>query len=132
MVMQQGIDEERAPAAGGRALERPMGAEDGVVYYEVVEGVAVAALTRGELERSRGVAATAYEAGRASRNVRPRKQDRYEFIHQLVTAGEKRWDRILQAVLAHNSGWAMKAGRPIKAKSLQNGYIIWLRNRGGS
>jgi hypothetical protein len=102
------------------------------VYYEVVAGVPVVGLTRGELERSRGAALDAYEAGRASRNVRPRKQDRYDFIHQLVTAGETDWAKILKAVLAHNAAWGMKKGRPVKARTLQNGYRLWLRQREGA
>jgi hypothetical protein len=117
------------PVAGGEGLDRLMREEGAGVYYEVVEGVPVAALTRAELERSRGVALDAYEVGRASRNVRPRKQDRYDFIHQLVTAGEEDWAAILRAVLAHNSAWVTKKGRPVKPRTLQNGYRLWLRKR---
>jgi hypothetical protein len=118
-----------APVPGGEGLDRLMREERAGVYYEVVEGVPVAALTRGELESSRSVALDAYAAGRASRDVRPRKQGRYEFIHQLVTAGEKDWEMILRAVLAENSSRATKKGKPVKAKSLQNGYLVWLQKQ---
>jgi hypothetical protein len=108
-----------------------MSEEKAGVYHEVVAGVPVVGLTRGELERGRGVALDAYEAGRASRNVRPRKQERYDFIHQLVTAGETDWAKILRAVLAYNSAWGTKKGRPLKPRTLQNGYRLWLRRHKG-
>jgi hypothetical protein len=129
MAVPEGTDGGRAPIAGSEGLDRLMSEERAGVYYEVVEGIPVSALTRGELERSRGVALNAYAAGRASRNVPPRKQERYEFIHQLVRAGETDWRRVLNAVLQHNSEWGMKNGAIVKPKTLQNGYRLWLRRR---
>jgi hypothetical protein len=101
------------------------------VFYEVVRGVPVAALTRSELERAHTVALDAYAAGRASRNVPVRKQDRNPFIHELITAGERDWDKILQAVLAKDARWATKKDRLVTVKALRNGYAVWLKGRTG-
>jgi hypothetical protein len=126
----EGREDCRVPTAGGEALDRLVEEAPDGVYFEVVEGVSLAALTRGELERARGAALAAYAVGRASRNVPARKQDRNRVIHAHVTSGERDWDKIRRLVLAEDSRWATKKGQPVTVKALRNDYRLWLRRRG--
>jgi hypothetical protein len=57
-----------------------------------------------------------------------RKQGRNAFIHQLITADERDWDRIRQAVQLKNAGWATKKGQLVTVKALRNGYTLWLQS----